>query len=370
MGNLCSIILMSDSSRKKQVVHIIPTLNFGGAERFVVDLVNSSHKFDYSVLVFKNEIPLAEEIKDANVKVYVVEKKNLFSFITDLKDKLRELRPDIAHTHLFGGDIYGRLAAHRLGIPVVTTEHNFNQGEGFVKNRIKKYLRNYTDQYIACSEGVKEYMQTTYKIKKDIQVIRYGIDLKRFDRVKPLQIDKKIRFLLLGRLTRQKGYDLALKIFAKLREYDWTLAIVGEGEEENRLKSLAKNLQIQERVSFLPPTHSVSELLEKTDVMLMPSRWEGLGIVIMEAMTAGRLVIGSRVGGIPELIKHGDNGLLVEQGNVLEWAAQLKKVFENQDRYFKLGERAREYARTNFGVEKMVGEYESVYNKLTVKSRQ
>jgi len=352
----------SDKNKTK-IIHIIPTLNFGGAERFVVDLVNNSEKFDYSILVFKNEIPLAKEILKSDVKAHILEKKNLFGFVKDLKNKLKELQPDIVHTHLFGGDVYGRLAAHKLNIPVVTTEHNFNTGEGLVKNKIKKHFRNYSDKYIACSEGVKKYMQEVYKIKKDIQVIRYGIDLERFKNIKPLRVNKKINFLLLGRLVEQKGYDIALKILAKLKEYDWELTIVGEGDQERVLKSLVEKLDIKNRVTFLPPTHDVPGIFDNVDVMLMPSRWEGLGIVIMEAMVAGRLVIGSRVGGIPELIKHGENGLLVEPGNVEAWIGQLSEVFEDEEKYYALGEKAKAYAKNNFGIEQMVKSYEDIYEE-------
>jgi glycosyltransferase involved in cell wall biosynthesis len=144
------------------VVHILPALGFGGAERYVVDLVNnSSADFRYTIVVFFDQINLAAGITSSRVQIKKVIKKSKLGigFVFKLRKVLRELQPDIINTHLFAGDFWGRFAARPLGVPVITTEHNMNDAEGWIKNKLRSLMKNYSDQYVACSNFVREYAQ-------------------------------------------------------------------------------------------------------------------------------------------------------------------------------------------------------------------
>lgn len=356
------------SYSRLHITHIIPTLSFGGAERFVVDLVNNSpESVKHSIILLRDEKPLAEQLK-SEVDVYVVEKKGKISLglFGDLKKKLTELKPDIVHTHLFGGDFWGRVTAHSLKIPVVTTEHNVNVDESIWKRLIKFILRNFTEIYTCPSKAVSDFMKKNYKITKPIEVIRHGIDLEHFSMPSARFEDREARLLLLGRLHRQKGIDIALKALESLKQEDWTLDIVGSGEEEGKIKELIKNYDLDGKVKLYPATADVPEVLKNHDIMLVPSRWEGLGIVIMEAMTAGRVVIGSRVGGIPELIEDGKTGFLVEPENSDELAKQILYCLNNRESCREVAENARKYAMDNFGVGGMVEAYLGIYGRLNM----
>lgn len=353
---------------KIHVVHIIPTLGIGGAERFVVDLANNldREKFTVSIIVLKNILSLQGQLK-SDVKVYLVEKKGQLSLglFFDLENKLRELKPDLVHTHLFGGDLWGRIAARKLYLPVVTTEHNLNYQENFCKHFIKKILRNYSDIYTSPSEAVAEYLQNTYQVtEKKIKIIRHGIELNKFLELAQIKLVSPFRLLMLGRLTKQKGHSVVFQVLAGLQDYDWRLAVVGSGEEKNNLEKLARELKIFERIDFQEAVPDILPILENSDILLMPSLWEGLGITIMEALAAGRLVVASAVGGISEILEDNRTGYLLPVGEVEAWQNKLKSIFDHPDEMQEIVEAGKNHACDNFSLSEMVRSYEDVYTNL------
>ncbi len=360
------------NTKRIHVVHIIPTLSFGGAERCVVDIINSSNpdKFRFSVIVFSNRTELAEQIIIPGVSVQVVKKTGQFSlwYFKRLREALKKLSPDVVHTHLFGGDVWGRVAARGLGIPIVTTEHNVNVDEGFIRDSIKRALVNFTARYVAASEAIAADMVKRYGVSRSrLAIIRYGINLGRFKNLPRPAFNPPWRLLLLGRLTAQKGQSIALQALARLKDRSWQLSIVGAGNLDSELRRLANYLGIAERVTFQPPFSDVPGLLVRHDCLLMPSRWEGLGIVIMEAMAAGRLVVAAKVGGIPELIKPGVTGYLVPPNDPASLAKQLERCFIHPDEARQLSAAGERYATEQFSFERMAKQYETVYEEVSKK---
>ena len=344
------------------IVHIIPALPFGGAERFLVDLINNSDpaKFKFSIITTREENPLQVEIKFPNVKVEIVPKRGKISWhlFKDIENKLKILQPDIVHTHLFTGDFWGRVAAKRLQIPVITTEHNINQTESWLHGLVKKCLKNYSEFYTCPSQAVKNYLESYYKITKPISLIRHGIELTKFSSIPKIELNKTIKFLILGRITKQKGHAVALQALAGLKDYDWQLEIVGSGELETEIKNKILELNLESRVKMLPATSEVVEVMKSHQILLVPSLWEGLGIVAMEAMASGRLVIASQVDGLPELIDNNKTGLLFTPGNVQALQAKLVWCFNNLSEVNNLAQAGRDYALTNFSVVEMTKKYE------------
>jgi glycosyltransferase involved in cell wall biosynthesis len=348
---------------RKHVVQIIPTLRFGGAEKAVVSTVNNldPKKFRSSIILFFDDQPFAEKIR-VDCPVYVIKKKGKISLhlFSDLKKVLQELKPDLVHTHLFGGDVWGRIAAKRLNIPVVTTEHNLNLSEGFIKNFVKRRLRSYSKKYIACSQAVVDYMKKVYKIK-DVIVIHYGIELDKLNTIKSVNFKNSVNFLILGRLTKQKGHSIALRALSELKDYDWQLKIVGSGEDDKKIENIIKKLNISDRVKMFPATDDVPGVLQKSDVMLVPSLWEGLGLVVMEGMSAGRVVIGAKVDGISELIRGGENGFLVSPNNKDEWKKVLRDLFADLEYYAKIAKQSQKFSKINFTTSRMIDKYTEIY---------
>lgn len=352
------------------ILHIIPALPFGGAERCVVDIANHTdpERFRHTIVVFRNKLPMKSEL-DAATPVVFLEKngKPFRAFIRELRRTIEDERPDIVHTHLFGGDAWGRIAALPLAIPILSTEHNINLHEGAGKRLVKLYLRGASARYTACSEAVKIWMTRAYRITRPIDVIRYGIPLERFSGIPPIEVQSPVRFLVLGRLTRQKGQDILLRALKDMPHAPWTLTIAGDGEDEKKLRGMAERFGLSPRVSFLPPTHDVPALFASHHALLVPSRWEGLGIVIMEAMAAGRLVVASDTGGISEIVSNKKTGILLPPGDAHAWWAALRDVALRFSGYRRIASAGREYALAHFGMDRMIGEYERVYEEMIKK---
>ena len=216
------------STPVKHIVHIIPTLNFGGAERFVVNMCNggTADMYKHSVIILKQEQPMAQELIHADV--HVVQKRGKLSLhlVRDIQKKLEELQPDLVHTHLFGADVWVRLAARRVGVPVVTTEHNVNVGEGMIKHALKRLLACTSVAYTAPSRAIATYIEKEYGVS-ETTVIPYGIDISAFLKTNPLKLaaSEPIKLLIIGRLVEQKGHAVALRALAEMKNdlgINWT----------------------------------------------------------------------------------------------------------------------------------------------------
>jgi glycosyltransferase involved in cell wall biosynthesis len=239
-----------------------------------------------------------------------------------------------------------------------------NEAEGWVKNSLRSMMRNYSNEYVACSNFVREYAQKRYGITKPFSVIYPGVVTKRFKSISPLTFHNPMRLLLLGRLTPQKGQEFALSALAGLKDFPWFLSIVGEGEDKEYLQNLVKELDISDRVTFLPPIREVEILYQQTDVLLVPSAWEGFGMVAAEASSAGRLVVASAVGGLKEIIHDSKTGFLFKKIDKESFRNTLNYIYRNKKMAMQIALQGREFVESNFGVEKMVGGYEEVYRRL------
>ena len=353
----------------QHIVQVIPALGYGGAERLVVDLINHSDsaKYRFTVIVFSDNLPLKPLIEKKAQIILVVKKSKLdFSFLNRLEKKLAELKPDLVQGHLFAGDFWGRLAAHRLKIPYLSTEHNLNYDDGWLKNFVKKMVSSDQDYFVSCSLAVSDYMREVYNIKNEIRVISNGIELNRFTNLSPITWHNPLRFLMVGRLVKQKGQLVALSALNKIKNHHWYLTIVGSGIEKNNLLDFVRKNNLQDRVEFVEPLAGIEKYYEQTDVFLMPSIWEGLGVVAMEAMASERIVLVSATGGLVELVQDKETGYLAASQNILDWEKKIKYIFENKNEWHQLAKNARLYAKENFGIKKMVEKYDKLYSIIKI----
>jgi glycosyltransferase involved in cell wall biosynthesis len=216
---------------------------------------------------------------------------------------------------------------------------------------------------VGCSVAVKQKLTGNYKFPDDkVVAVCNGVDLEQFcfdagrreeTRRKWGMPDDALVFGSVRRLCWEKGLDLAIAAFAKLvakfPDRNLTLVLVGEGPDKMALQEQACKLGIEKRVHFLGFDPNPSKLYPAIDVFLMPSRWEAFGIALVEAMASGCICIGSRVGGIPEIISHPSLGWLVDLDNKddLLNAMSAATVLNETDRK-EMIRRNREYVKENF----------------------
>lgn len=357
---------------KIKLVHIIPTLNLGGAERVLVNLLKYGNRdvFDFSVITTVDGGPLEEEVRALGVPYFALTKSTEIGLgmLMDLTALLNRLEPDIVHTHLFGGHLWGQVASTLNRIPImVQSEQNTDVDIGEVKHIIKQALSYQADAVVAASDSVRDFLiKREHYPEKKILVVKNAIEVERFLGIAAPQFKDVLKLLVIGRLEPQKGHDVLFEALSQA-QFPWELTVVGEGSLAEDLVDRTTLLRIQDRIKFIGTTLDVEPLLAEHDVVVMPSRWEGIGLVIMEGLAAGRPVVASAVGGIREIIEHGKTGFLVPPEHPEELRGALQWVWEHPDAARAIGAAGREYAQKHFDVREMVKQYERLYAHLINK---
>ncbi len=352
--------------KKIKIVHIIPTLHLGGAERILTELLRFGDRdtYDFSVITIVDGGPLENDIRKLGVPYYALRKSTDMGLgmLLELTRLLNRLDPDIVHTHLFGAHLWGQVASLLNRVPVlVASEQNTDVDLGELRHRIKKVLSFSADVMVAASNAVRDFLIAEERIASEkIVVIRNAIDTSHYGKIPPPHFEETLRMISIGRLEPQKGHDILFEALSSL-QFPWKLTLVGQGSLADDLADRAVLLRINEHVHFVGEILDVSPLIAEADVVVMPSRWEGIGLVIMEGMAAGRPVVASQVGGIPELLTHGETGFLVPPENPVALAEMLTWVWEHPKEAREIGLRARAHAHAACDVREMVKKYEQLY---------
>ncbi len=361
-------------SEKIKIVYIINSLALGGAEKLLLDICQNLDKSKYEIYVctVNGGGPLLKSFQNANVKLKVFEKKSKIGLkvIWQIYKYLKEIKPNIVHTHLFGGDTWGRFAAILAQAPIIiSTEHNINLDEGWLKKRIKQTFAVFTKKIIAVSAGARDYAIKADKIKPEkIVVIYNGIDLSKFKfrGYKSVDKNKKINAVVVARLAKQKGHKYLISAMpAIIKKYpNFVLNIIGSGNEEESLKEQAKKLNVSDCIEFWGKKEGLEKILPQMDLLLAPSVWEGLGINILEAQSVGLPVLASNTGGIREIITHKKTGLLFLSKNPESIFKAVDLLLADPELSEQMVKNAYAKVREKFNLEKMVRAYENLYFEL------
>ncbi len=196
----------------------------------------------------------------------------------------------------------------------------------------------------------------------DIQMIPAGADLNAMTPSPVPTLEGPLRLLFVGRLVHQKGLDILLRALAKIKDDDWTLTIAGEGPLKEELTSASRALGLAERITFRGwlGRDQLPEVYEQADVFVLPSRDEGMPNAMLEAMSAGLPVVGSKVAGLDEVVIDGDCGVLVPPENTEALSEALHSVISDRDKAFMLGQAARKRVEAHYSWDQAADAYLSL----------
>ncbi len=354
-----------------RLVHIMTSFGIGGAEQLVLDICRRLDRKRFEVLVVAVVAggPMRPEFHDAGIPTEVFDKTSKLGLgmIRRLTEFLRTERPQIVHTHLFGGDTWGRIAAFRAGVPhVISTEHNMNLDEGFVKRIVKRRLARRTERIIAVSDAVRAQSIRVARIPPgNIIVIPNGVDLGRF---RPIERPSRdlLHVMSVGRLVPQKGHDVLVDAFAVLRDTlpRARLSIVGDGPLRPHLEDQIRAYHLADRVQLMGFRRDLPELYARADIAVFPSRWEGLGLAAIEASACGLPVIASAVGGLQEAILDQETGLLIPPEEPKLLAEAIVELARDRARRVLMGHAGRRRVERHFDIRRVVQRYEALYEEL------
>ena len=353
-----------------KIVQVIPYFCFGGAETMCEDLASALEKLGHSVTVvclLPERTPISERMERAGIRVRYLDKKLGLdlSMIPKLTKLFREEKPDVVHTHL-NVLKYTAPAAKLAGVPrCVHTIHNLadKEAEGRVSGMISGFVfRKGLSIPVALSPLVHQSIVDYYGLEAErIPTVFNGIPLDRCIPRETYALGEKAVLVHVGRFNEQKNHGGLLEAFQLLLEQcpNTELWLLGDGELRDQMESYAQSLGIQDRVRFLGSQENVYPYLHDADVFVLPSRYEGMPMTVIEAMGTGLPIVASNVGGIPDMVKDGESGLLTTLAPE-EIARCCASLLGDEKLRQSLGRRARAESE-RFSAEEMARSYCRVY---------
>lgn len=282
---------------------------------------------------------------------------------------LRGEQPDLIHTHMVHADAYGSFAAHALRTPFVSTRHNDDRYLLGPFRYVDRGLMHGVRRVVAISEAVRAFHARAGLPAAKLVTVHYGLDAppKTPSELTPDQAGVAAGaplVLAIGRLIAQKDHATLLDAFARVRALhpEARLAILGWGPLEQATREHARALGLHGAV-LLPGRIEPRDWLARADVFAHTSRWEGFGIVLLEAMLAGLAVVATGVSAVPEIVADGTTGYLVGPGDSGGLAARLSELLEQPARRRALGDAGRERAHSEFSVARMTERTLDVYRE-------
>jgi glycosyltransferase involved in cell wall biosynthesis len=386
-----------------KVIHVITRFDKGGAAENTFLTVKGLEAIGYEVILIRGlsyesnmgpaETKAVEKcLEDADrsgVKILTLPElvrriyplddlKTLYKLITIFSEE----RPHIVHTHTSKAGFLGRWAARLAGVHVIIhTPHGHVFWGYFNKWKTKAYIflerltATITDRIVTLTgQEKRDHLRYHIAHENKFTVIHSGVDLSRFSdsQVDPDAVKKRLEipkgtFVVgtVGRLTHIKGHKYLIEAARKilLTRPDMTFIFLGDGELINDLKAQAASLGIYDKVKFLGWREDVAEVMATFDLFVLPSLNEGMGKVLVEAMAMGKPIIASKVGGVSDLVKNEENGLLVPPEDAEAIARSISILHSDPMKRKAMGEKGKAIA-VEYGADSMVQKINRLYRKL------
>ncbi len=355
-----------------KVVHVINRLIGGGAEVMVAQIHECHRAAGVDSWIVSMET--GDRRGTGNVRAFgrkYPRWREPFLLGRELRAIEGEGRIDILHTHLTQSQVFGKIAARLAGIRprMVTTEHDTsNRRRSLPGGRwLDRAIYSGYDRIICISEAVRDSMRSWQRWipEERLVVVENGVPLEPFRAARGLRreagAEGALRLISVGRLIPKKGFDRAIEILAGLKDLEWTYTLVGEGESREGLEQLAAQHGIAERVRFRGAVEDVASELGEADISLIPSRWEGFGLVAVEAMAAGLVVVASDVPGLADVV--GPAGVVLAGEDFEAWRETLRRLAGEKAERERWGEAAAGRAE-HYRIEETAESYLKVYREL------
>jgi glycosyltransferase involved in cell wall biosynthesis len=387
----------------KKILHIITRLDMGGSaqntllscrelcEKYEIILVHGlSHESgmtDLEKQIVENGVEKAKKngvkVKALPSMVRSIRPVKDFKALISLIRLIFKEKPDIVHTHSSKGGILGRMAARIAGVPhIIHTPHghvfygHFGPFASKIFVRVERIFSRFTDRMVALTDGEKnDYINLSVCSPEKLLKIHSGVDVNKFMQANGNRVEKRRSLGLdqneavigfVGWLLPIKGPDYLLKAM----DYVWqghpeaSLVLVGKGDMDVDLRAEALKKNANGKVKFLGWREDIDEIVPLFDMLVLPSLNEGMGRVLVEAMAAGKPVVASRVGGIPDLVRHGETGYLVPPADEKALADSIKKLLDDPGNAWEMGQQGKKLCQ-QFSLEAMIEKLDDLYSSLT-----
>lgn len=354
-----------------RIIEVIGSLQIGGAENQVVQLLNGWDSFFHEkhLVTFQStNTHLSDRVGADVIRHHVpLRRWRQIGCIFRLARLFRKIRPHVVQSHMFHTNVYTVLAARLAGVPVViATEH----GKNLWKKSWHRWIeRMIVSPLVTCRVAVSEDI-------RDIRVEAHEVPEAKIVVIPPCvpipsdegtyREGETIRIGAIGRMVEAKDYPTLIQAFASVIKSGVSAALIflGDGPQRARLQDLAQEMLLSTCIHFPGFATDVGERLKTFDLVVFSSIREGIPVAMLEAMAAGIPIVATRVGGIPEVITDGMNGLLVESGSPEALAKAIARVAADPDLRKTLGRQGRQKVIALHSRESVCQRYENLFYKL------
>lgn len=376
-------------SSKIKVLQIIQGSKYAGGEKVAYQIAKGldRQKYDSIVACYPNGI-FADMLREAGVEVFKADMCSKYNILTifRLAKFMRQRHIDIVHTHGSRANFYGRLAARIARVPAIISTIAIILGReshadvNVVKRKlyiiIDKLTSGFVDKFLVLSEIHRNALANDYNIDLSrIEKIYNGIELGEYNNEpnkgyiirKEMNISQESQIVgFIGRLAIEKGLSFLLQAFPKVITVfpDVKFLIVGDGSLRVELESLAERLNTHDNCIFTGFRKDIPNILSAIDIFTMSSLFEGMPMVILEAMASSKPVISTDVGGISELVVDGETGILVPPQDPDALAEAIITLLKDKQKAKQMGIAGRKRVEEYFDVKVMVRRTEEVYEEL------
>ncbi|NGQ94435.1 glycosyltransferase [Brevibacillus sp. SYP-B805] len=375
--------------KKLRILHVIGGGEFGGAEQHILNLLSSFPKdaLEVGVVCFYDSA-FAAQLRKAGIPVAALTRYGRFDLrlVSGLRRTFQEYQPDIIHTHGVKANFFSRLAARGICRTLLTTVHSnlrydyVNPLAYLIVSLMERSTRRLNNHYIAVSDAIGEILRKEGVPPQAISLIYNGIDMGPF-RQRERRADDRSRlfaewgidpdafvFGSVARLVPVKGLSFLLQAFALFLQENtsrpYRLVLVGDGPERMTLQQQAEELGILPLVTFAGFRRDIPTCLHAFDAFVHSSLYEGLGYTIIEAMASEIPVVATNAGGVKELVKPEETGLLVEPGNARALADAMHRLAADADLRTRLTAQALQLVERTFTIEQMADRTLALYHAL------
>ena len=366
--------------KKIRVLHLCSSLPIGGSCRLLIDILKyfSPKNYINNILVVTSDFVAPnymQELSDLGTdSCYILKNQSLVSIIIELLRIIKKNKTQIIHCDGFEGfkkSIILKFLMPKLKL--VYTIHDTNLIGKYRKRSI--FAKNlFVDAHIAISKAVEQECKNVSL--KNIVQIDNGVDLSKFNNYHSNTNQNKdfLKIINVARIQLpKKGQDILIKALneCKKRGIKFSCDFVGgiddvDIDSFNYLKSLVKEYNLENEIRFLGNRTDIAELLQQSDLFILPSRFEGFGLVILEAMASGLPVIATNIDGPKEIITNGVNGLLFENENHIDLADNIMKLYNDRNKMLEVANAGFELSK-NYSIDSMCDKYYELYRTLLTK---
>jgi len=380
---------------KIRILHLLSNLEVGGAEVLLLHCIQALGMEDYEhfVYYFLNDGPIRKKLEALGIPVYRGKRRasikrpikfgiSLIFFFKDLLAFIRSRQIQIIHAHLGQANQLAVVASKLSGVPAFPTVHSpmafvdprsgWDPRVYFVKV-VDAIIYQLADRVLVVSHEIKEVVRRLFHLgRSKVLVLKNGIVLDDSP-LKPIELEQefhltrnRLKLIAVGRLVPLKGFDVLVRAVSELVNQgldNLLVLIVGEGVERSRLERLIQDLRIGSYVKFLGLRHDVMDLMKACDLFVLPSRYEGLSIAMIEAMACGLPIISSDVRGLRDYIKDEQNGLLFPVDDYKALAKSILRLANDKSLKERLSHGARKSFEKEYDMRKNIRSIDMLFKK-------